>query len=213
MCMKIIRIGFCFLILAATACAGMRSLSITYYSDPPGASLYEDGKYMGQAPLTLRYNLSDAALQNRVTKIKGLTARWVSGAEAYLNLTDVDLNSGLQQSFTFVRPANYPGREMDVDYAVEINRQRAVNQASRAREEQCSRIASAQYSKVVSNPVPGLSGIGLAARALAAKNDAMARCMSGLPIPEVAPPPQRQQQNMRCTTTYLGGQAVTNCNY
>jgi len=210
--MKTIHIGFYCLLLSLQACASLGALQVTYYSDPSGASLYEDGKYMGQAPVTLRYNLSNTALQSRATKIKGLTARWVSGATTSLNLTNVNLNNGFQQTYTFVRPTAYPGREMDVAYAIESNKQKAVNQAKAAREAQCTRIANAQYSKAILYAGRNLSGIGVAAAALTAKNDAMARCMAGLPISEITPPaspPQRQQRDIHCTTSYLGGQAYT----
>lgn len=121
-----------FLVLVV-GCAS--TLHVTYHSDPPGAALYEGGRFWGYAPITLQYPNAHIAMQaGQCQMLLPLSVRWASGAEASIgNLQACPVN-GYTQQFSFIRPANIPGREFDVQFALERERIAIMQQQASAQE-------------------------------------------------------------------------------
>lgn len=98
-------------------------LSVTYHSDPPGATvLRSDGASYGRAPVTLNYEISDADRKRGQMTLNGLSAQWPSGAKASPSSISANLSNGTEQSYTFKRPSNAPGHATDMSYALEVEK-------------------------------------------------------------------------------------------
>ena len=98
-----------------SGCAQM--VKVTFYSDPPLATIYQDSQRMGVTPVTLQYRLTKDDLERGEATFHGASARWVSGATAEISSLRVDLSIGRNQQYTFFRPQSYPGLDIDVQYA------------------------------------------------------------------------------------------------
>jgi hypothetical protein len=114
--------------------AGPRKLTITIYSDPAGATIYQNGQGFGYAPTKLNYKVTpDFRAGNDCMRLTPLKVRWASGAEVSMDdLTACPQNGGNQQ-LTFVRPNGFEGRELDVYFAVQLAaaaQQRAADRAA-----------------------------------------------------------------------------------
>lgn len=121
-------------LLLLTGCSN--TLQVTYYSDPPGAVLYQGQQRFGYMPQTLRYRLSEADLSRGYVQVQGTSVRWASGATAEVTSLTADLNRNrLSQQFTFNRPEGYPGREADVRFALELERLRIMQRQAAAQEQ------------------------------------------------------------------------------
>src|SRR5258708_3820851 len=115
-------IPFLFIAGALSACspvmlAGLhphRPLLMTYISDPPGAMVYEGDKAWGRAPVALNYPASVTSFRaNQCLKLNPITFRWVSGAEAHIDLTACP-QQGLSQQYAMRRPKDSPGLEYHI---------------------------------------------------------------------------------------------------
>ena len=108
-------------LLALEGCA--TNLEVTYKSDPPGATLYTNGKSLGYAPVTLNYQVDEKDRQRGWLLLSAPTAKWLSGAEASrADGIRAELRNSLSQEYTFYRPDNFPGREQDVRFGLEVER-------------------------------------------------------------------------------------------
>lgn len=117
------------IVLLVSGCA--QQLAVTYYSDPPGAVLYETptNTRFGYTPFTLYYKVSDAERKEGRKRLYGTTVKWISGASASYSYIDADLNRfGYNQSVRFTRPDNVPGREADERFAFDLSNQRTQQQ-------------------------------------------------------------------------------------
>lgn len=113
-----------FIMVLSIFCIGCAStLQVTYYSDPLGAALYEGGRFWGYTPVTLQYPGANTSLQSGQCQILNpLSVRWSSGAEASIQNLQACPTNGYNQQFSFIRPSNIPGREFDVQFALERER-------------------------------------------------------------------------------------------
>lgn len=122
---KLIAFLACALVIAAiTGCAStgtIKSITVTYYSDPPGASLYSGGKYMGVTPIALSYGIG----KNTCNGVQPIRLLWASGAEANETELRVCQQTGKYQQFTFSRPTDVPGRATDVQIGMQSQRNAA----------------------------------------------------------------------------------------
>jgi len=135
-----IRIFFLIVVFLLSGCASQ--LSVTYYSDPPGAVFYNGGQRMGYTPQTLYYDVSDETKKRGFMNLNGTKVQWASGAAAETKSLNADLRKfGFSQSYTFNRPVGVPGRETDERFALELARTHAMQRQAAAQEEQ----AAAQY--------------------------------------------------------------------
>jgi len=109
--------------LFMTGCA--HQVEITFNSDPYGATIYTDnGHSIGYAPKTLYYNIPENTKESKIIRIAPISARWASGATSDSGPILVDINRhGLKQEYTFKRPSNTPGADIDAKFAIELRRQ------------------------------------------------------------------------------------------
>ena len=110
-------------------------LQMTYYSDPPGATLYAGDRNLGRAPLTFHYDISEADQKRGSMNLQGLTARWVSGASQSYGTVTTNLNIGKNQYFTFKRPSDAPGLSTDMNYALELEKLQVMRRQAEAAED------------------------------------------------------------------------------
>jgi hypothetical protein len=127
--------------LFMTGCANQ--LQMTYYSDPPGATLYEGDRNLGRAPLRLSYNITEADEKRGSMNLRGLTARWVSGASQSYGTVTSNLNIGKSQYFTLKRPSNAPGLSTDMNYALELEKLDVMRRQAQAAEDAADSAARA----------------------------------------------------------------------
>lgn len=120
----------------STAACSTKTLHVTYLSHPPGAALYEGERAFGYCPLTLEYTITQADRQRGYMVLRGLTARWVSGARASVSSIQADLNNGTTQQFTFLRPEEAAGLQIDASFALDIERNRILQQQAEAQQNQ-----------------------------------------------------------------------------
>ncbi|WP_222565617.1 hypothetical protein [Novilysobacter antarcticus] len=106
---------------------------MTYNSDPQGATLYGlDGHNYGYTPVVLYYEVEKEFKAGQCTTIHGKSVRWASGAEAAYTRQSVCPVNGYEQSFTFVRPTDIPGRDIDVQFQMALEQQRRADSAAMA---------------------------------------------------------------------------------
>lgn len=127
-------IGLIVALLVLTGCAS--SLSVTYYSDPPGAVLYQGQQRFGHTPVTLNYQIREEDRKRGYMTLQDPTVRWASGASASIPSLKADLSIGTNQQFTFMRPDNVPGREADVRFALELEKLALMRRQLQAQEDQ-----------------------------------------------------------------------------
>jgi hypothetical protein len=120
--------------ILVTGCS--TTLNVTYSSDPPGAVLYQGEQRFGYTPTTLRYQVSEEDRKRGYALLQGTSVRWASGASANISSLRADFRIGLNQQFNFNRPDNYPGRETDVRFAIELERLAIMRRQAQAQEDQ-----------------------------------------------------------------------------
>jgi len=98
-----------------------RTLTMTYYCVPSGASLLQNGQYLGQCPATFAYPVSEEARQIGVLTTQPIAARWPSGATATVSGVTAQLSSGMVQHFTFTRPSDAQGAELDYQVGADLD--------------------------------------------------------------------------------------------
>lgn len=117
------------------ACAS--KLTVTYQSDPPGAALYQGTQMFGYTPISLEYQLTDTDRKSGTKLLQGTTVKWASGASAQVPTLSADLNKfGLNQQFTFQRPDGYPGRDTDMQFALELQKLAIMREQTQAQQDQ-----------------------------------------------------------------------------
>jgi hypothetical protein len=121
--------------LLTWGCAS-KQLAVTYHSDPPGAALYQGDHNFGPTPRTLYYQLTDYDRQAGYKLLQGTAVRWVSGAKAGVSSLRADLRNGTNQVFTFRRPDNAPGYDIDANFALQLERNRILAEQAEAQRQQ-----------------------------------------------------------------------------
>jgi hypothetical protein len=120
--------GLMFALFAGCATTGP-VLSMTYLSDPAGASLYEGARLLGYTPVTLTYQDSRTAFAHKeCLRLNSLHVRWASGVVASAPNLQACPGPGYSQQYLFKRPADVPGLEADVDYAARLDRDPALQE-------------------------------------------------------------------------------------
>src|SRR3989338_4274059 len=111
---------FCLLavMLFLAGCA-TNQVRVIYYSDPPGATLYEGQRAVGYTPFTLIYNILPEAKNEKSLNVQGAKVIWASGVSTSVDHLILDRGKGSYFHFTFSRP-DVPGRELDVNFALQL---------------------------------------------------------------------------------------------
>lgn len=122
------------LVLAHSAEAN--DVKLTLKSLPEGATVFTilpDGseKMWGTAPVRLKWQVPRRWAECITTE--SIKVRWISGVEATVSGVDLCPRVGKNQEFVFQRPAEAPGVELDVQYAIALMRSAATAAAARAR--------------------------------------------------------------------------------
>jgi hypothetical protein len=125
--LKVAALGGVVIALCA-GCATNRALTMTYLSNPEGASLYEGGRFLGYTPKTLTYDDSRAAFaRNECLRLDSMHVRWASGVVASAPELKACPQPGFSQQFVFNRP-DLPGAEVDTNYAAQLERNPALQE-------------------------------------------------------------------------------------
>ena len=139
--MKSLLIGIITALL--TGCA-TNQMAVTYYSDPPGATVMRpDGTSLGRAPITLNYQLTEQDKKQKLKKVQGLMAQWPSGAKIGYSSINAYVSGS---TFTFKRPPDAPGLSTDMNYALELEKLAEMKRQTAAQQSaawDASRAASA----------------------------------------------------------------------
>ena len=122
--------------LALAGCATATQATLAVYSQPPGAYLTEvgTGRVLGIAPAASYYE--GQALQNHKDAqgcyvVKGVEARWVSGARAMTDPVRLCGSATGSYTITLNRDASYPDLEKDLQFALQIQAMQAQHDAVR----------------------------------------------------------------------------------
>ncbi len=83
---------------------------------------------MGYTPITLEYNASEDFKKGGCMMLRPPMVRWASGAEASVQSLQACASTGYEQGFVFLRPTGLPGRELDVQFSLERERIRIMNE-------------------------------------------------------------------------------------
>lgn len=121
-------------ILLLTGCA-TNQVKVTYYSDPASAALYEGQRAFGYTPFTLVYPITPQDSERGYMLLRGTTVVWASGASASVQSLKADLSQGNNFHFIFIRP-DVPGREVDLNFALQVERNRILQQQAEAQRDQ-----------------------------------------------------------------------------
>lgn len=116
--------GSILVLVCVTACVARPprplTVSMTYHSDPEGATLYEGGRLWGYTPFTLTYPGMDYPFsQQRCARINPVQVRWASGVTASRDDLQLCPQNGYSQQYVFQRPAT-PGAEIDASFALQL---------------------------------------------------------------------------------------------
>ena len=109
--------------LAGSAYADTK-ITVTFLSDPPGASIYQNGQQLGVAPALITYKAPGRFQECMLTL--PVKVRWVSGAEVDTPQIQLCPAQGKRQQFTVFRPKGVDGIEVDVQYAIALLQSRSA---------------------------------------------------------------------------------------
>lgn len=116
-------------------------LHVTYESDPPGATLYQNGQPLGTTPRTLQYSTDQAFRNGGCKQLSGTEVKWASGVTASLPSLNACSSGGYRQKFVYVRP-DAPGREIDANYALQLQRNQIMQNANAIQQMNASKASS-----------------------------------------------------------------------
>ena len=90
-----------------------------YDSDPPGASLYEKGKKIGETPFWAIYGISQPEHAKGLVAIDPVTVVWPSGVstDSFPGLLFA-LSPKYEGKHTFIRPDKAAGKDEDYEYGL-----------------------------------------------------------------------------------------------
>jgi hypothetical protein len=128
-------------------------LQMTYNTDPPGAMVYQGETFLGYGPTTVSYGWQLAARDPvQCMRLQPITAPWASGAEAIRTDLQACARDSYLQQRALVRPANVPGRDLDVQFAIHLQETAATEAQAAAVERAALFQALAQQSALAPRP-------------------------------------------------------------
>lgn len=124
--------------------------SITYNSNPTGASIVCNGINYGYSPVTLYYDLSDYDKKHKELRTVHCAAYWISGAiENYSTTWDLDkFPEGVMQ--TVQRP-NMSGYEQDMQFSLQVQQMKAQQAQADAAQQQANQQALQNMNQSIQN--------------------------------------------------------------
>lgn len=131
----------------------MTPLQMTYTSEPSGAMLYQGNTPVGRTPITLSYPGAEFPFsRHQCLKLQPVTLRWTSGAEETINSLFACPGLGKNQQFASFRPEGAPGLELDMQIAIQLQRNVILQQQADA--EDTSAVAQFIKPQNAARPVP-----------------------------------------------------------
>lgn len=129
-------------------------VGLTVHSEPVGAYITEagNGTPFGIAPARVVYQKAEL---KRYTgpdgcyRTRGLTARWVSGAQTSLDFVRLCPAVGDEQVVTIRRDPGVPGLDRDLEFAVRVQQLWAAQEQARAADEAASAGSTAAAAALV----------------------------------------------------------------
>ena len=135
------------IVFVLSGCASQ--VTVTVYSDPPGAAVIQYGQLLGYTPMYLYYPKS-VFKQNvyGCGQTLPLTIKWATGVERTETMT-LCKNVGAYQQISFLRP-DEPGRLEDVEFGIAMQRQ-ALQRQQQALIEQQDALEALRILEAMSN--------------------------------------------------------------
>lgn len=91
--------------LLLSACSSQVLLTIE--SEPPGAAVYEGGKFWGHAPVTLSYTGNQEHQEGGCIGTRPIMVEWDSGAQARVSTINMCGGQAPEQQYLFTYPAGF----------------------------------------------------------------------------------------------------------
>jgi hypothetical protein len=127
--------------LLLAGCATAPSvMTVTYDSEPRGATLYQNGKPMGTTPVTLQYAVDKNFKAGGCMQKTGTEVKWASGVTANLDSLSLCAKDGRHQQLMYVRP-DVPGREIDANFSLQLQRNQIMQNANAIQQMKAARAA------------------------------------------------------------------------
>lgn len=92
--------------LLLSACSS--KVLLTIESEPPGAAVYEGGKFWGHAPVTLSYTGNAEYEDGGCIGTRSIMVEWDSGAQARVATINMCGSRTRDQEYLFTYPAGFP---------------------------------------------------------------------------------------------------------
>lgn len=92
--------------LLLSACSTSQVL-LTIESEPPGAAVYEGGKFWGHAPVTLAYTGNSEYQDGGCIGTQPIKVEWDSGAQARVSTINMCGSTPPDQEYLFTYPAGF----------------------------------------------------------------------------------------------------------
>lgn len=121
----LLRASIIAVIVAIPSAARADDVTLTINTHPRGATVFmgPTQQEYGYAPASLKYSLGKHFFRDgRCENTQQITVRWASGAQAYIPSLALCGGNGKKQEFTFVRPPEAPGGDIDATFALELQR-------------------------------------------------------------------------------------------
>lgn len=99
---------------AEITAARKHTITLEIHSTPEGAAVAVDNvpRAVGSAPLALKYEITGDCGETQALRV-----RWASGVEASLPALRLCAKTGKRQTYTFERPTDLPGLDLDLQVA------------------------------------------------------------------------------------------------
>lgn len=173
-----------------------QNVRLEIHSLPEGAAVIQDGRVMGTTPTVIEY--PGALLKSaQCAPIRPLSVQWTSGATSTWS-GELCPSVGYNQQYTFLRPADVAGGEIDARVAAGQQQARAIQAAAQAVAEAQVEAANTDALNEAAGQVGYLLG-------------------GGTTVPLSAPPitPYQANKKVTCTTRAngdFGNTVTTTCN-
>lgn len=134
--LKLGLLGEALLCLLLSGCA--TNIGLTYQTQPAGALLsYMDGtQQVGLSPVRMNYVWDEKFVSNGCLHTKGVTAQWVSGARVSSPQVITICKQSGEFTYNLPRPTDAPGLEKDMQFALEVERTRIMQQQAETANQQ-----------------------------------------------------------------------------
>jgi hypothetical protein len=142
-------------ILALTGALGgcATGIRVDYVSDPGAAVVYEAGAPKGVTPVSLFYEPDATFKAGGCMNTRPMSVKWASGATASISHLQLCASQGMVQNYVFQRP-DMPGREIDANYALQVERNQIMRAQAAAQIMQATTPPPAPVYQVVQPPAP-----------------------------------------------------------